>query len=82
MTSKLIGTKQPKAGGGNLKKNTVRIFIGITGVLGMALAGSQASWAGSINFASGANGSDVYVVDNSNPDFSNPTNIPSFTGAP
>ena len=64
-----------------MKKNTVRIFIGITGVLGMALAGSQASWAGSINFASSTNGSDVYVVDNSNPDFSNPTNIPSFTGA-
>jgi len=64
-----------------LKRKTVRTFIGLTGALAMALAGSQALWAGTINFASSTNGSDVYVVDNSSPDFSNPANIPSFAGA-
>jgi len=80
LISKSTGTKQPNAGGGNLRRRTIRIFIGLAGALGLALAGSQALLAGSISFASSTNGSDIYVVGSS-PDFSSAANIPSFSGA-
>ena len=63
-----------------MRRRTIRIFIGLAGALGLALAGSQALLAGSISFASSTNGSDIYVVGSS-PDFSSAANIPSFSGA-
>jgi len=64
-----------------LSKGKARIFICLTGILGVALVGSQLLRADSVSFASNLSGTDVYVVDNSGNNFSLSASIPSFSGA-